>query len=128
MRLGDRVRFVHSVIGFLAISLQGCGAIGYDHREKIASAVLFKSNGDLDERVFVAALTERFSSDLFPQASLQSFVEELGGKCTGNMIDSMSCTIPRASRFCIDSRIRIEATMLAGSFKISKVASDHRAC
>lgn len=112
----------------LAIALQGCGTVGYDHREKISNALLFNSNGAVDERAFSGALTERLSLEPLPQASLRSFVESLSGTCTDSLLDRMSCALPLSAGYCMQSIIRIEASMVAGSFKITNVATDRRGC
>ena len=92
--------------------VQGCGALGYDNREKIARSTLYDEKGVLDVNAFSAALVAKFSNANSPPASLTALVESIGGKCSVSPKekDSMYCSIPQSGSFCIASNIQLFVT------------------
>ena len=97
--------------------LQGCGALGYDNREKIARLTLYDEKGILDANAFSAALFAKFANANSPPASLAAFVESIGGKCSISPTekDSMYCSIPQSGQFCVVSNIQLFVTTSNGA-------------
>lgn len=110
-------RYAHKTLAFclvvpLAIApllLQSCGFLDYDHRGKIAHATLYDEKGVLDERALSAALVARFANTNSPPASLDAFVESLGGKCNlrPEQEISMYCSIPQSGTLCVARVIQL---------------------
>jgi hypothetical protein len=99
--------------------LQGCGVLGYDNREQLAKSTLYDQKGVLDEKAFASALLGKFDQQNSPPASLVKFVESLGGKCTINVKDAMSCSIPQSGTFCLENSISLSVIINSGA--ISKI-------
>lgn len=125
-----RLNFVRNL--FISLSLlsllAGCSTLGYDHRERIAKAVLHLPSGALDEKALSGALMEKFSNRASSPAALSSFVEALGGKCSPSLSGSMSCSIPQSGSFCISSRIDIDAVVSYGAISTLRARSKNDGC
>lgn len=101
---------------FASLFLQGCSVIGYDNRDTIARTTLYNEKGVLDANAFSAALIAKFTNANSPPASLIAFVESIGGKCaiSPKERDSMYCSIPQWSTFCVASDIQLVVTTSKG--------------
>jgi hypothetical protein len=121
-----RSLYLLTVIG--CVALLGCSS--YDHREKIASAVLYTEKGSIDPKAFSGALMEKFSSTNSPPSSLDAFVVSLGGKCYPgkNPNESLVCSIPQTATFCVESTIQITASLSAGAIASIKAQQANRGC
>ena len=106
-----------TTLAFVPLLLQGCGALGYDNREKIAHAILYDEKGVFDANAFSAALIAKFANANSPPASLIAFVESIGGKCSisPEEKDSMHCSIPQSGSFCVANEIQLFVTTSNGA-------------
>jgi hypothetical protein len=115
-----------SVFGLVLVSAcltQGCSVMGYDHREKIARAVLYDGKGNIDEKVFSSALFEKFSHVNSPPTALTGFVQSLGGNCSKDPknLNQMHCSIPVSGTICVESRI--DLFIVTGNGDISSITA-----
>jgi hypothetical protein len=101
----------------LLLPLCGCSTIfGYDHRDKLARAILFPhddpmrdfpSDQEFDDEVFSKALLARFPTGA-PAANLQRFAESFGGRCKKSASNLLECVIPETGIICYITEIRID--------------------
>jgi hypothetical protein len=108
--------------------LQGCGVLGYNNREQITKSTLYDEKGVLDEKAFAGALYGKFDQQNSPPASLVKFVESLGGKCSINVKDAMSCSIPQSGTFCAENYISLSVITSSGAISKIFAKSQFRGC
>jgi len=104
---------------FIGLFIALIAGFGYDHREKIAMAIIF-SNDDLsrqfpswqasDDKVFSSALLTRFPVNS-PSSNLQAFIRLLGGQCTKQKSGNLFCNLPEIGVFCYATSIHIDVQL-----------------
>jgi hypothetical protein len=106
-----------AIAAALLLPLCGCKTIfGYDHRDKLAVAILFPhddpwrefpSDQQFDDQVFSQALLARFPKGS-PFADLQRFAESFDGRCQESTSERSECVIPETGIICYITEIRID--------------------
>jgi hypothetical protein len=109
--------------------LAGC-SLAQDNREKIAFAVLYNGKGVLNTKLFSNVLMERFSSQNSSPGELDSFVKSLGGSCHAERqaADSLICSVPETATVCVESFIRISASLSASRITTIQAEQVLRGC
>lgn len=82
----------------------------FDHTSKLAQAVLFQPNSNLDQRAFSAAINARFPPGTNPER-LVTFVESLNGYCTHNEKGKLHCSLDESGAFCVVNKIGLDVEL-----------------
>lgn len=99
-------------LSVLLAPLGGLWMISFSHSAKIAKAVLYDQNGNLNDQAITAALAVRFPFGAKLE-NVQSFVEMLDGRCVRNQGDVMHCTIVSSATLCVVATIEIMVAVSA---------------
>lgn len=94
------------VLCSLLFCTASCGVLGYDHRARVAVAVLNQPAGRPNDAALSAALNARFAAGTSPEA-LRAFVQSLDGKCGHIASNQMHCEIPLTAVICVAQELEL---------------------
>ncbi|MYN16383.1 hypothetical protein GTP81_06420 [Rugamonas sp. FT107W] len=84
----------------------------FDNTEKIVHALLFRANGDLDEKIFLAAMTGRFPKGTEVR-ELIAFITAFKGQCKAGSNDKLNCSLDVSGAFCVATKMQIDVKTTA---------------
>jgi len=84
----------------------------FDNTGKIVHALLFRANGDLDEKIFLAAMNGRFPKGTEVR-ELIAFVTAFKGQCKAGGDDKLNCSLDVSGAFCVSTKMQIDVKTTA---------------
>jgi len=80
----------------------------FDNTEKLIHFLLLRTDDDLDEQTFLAAMKARFPKGTKVR-ELLVLVDTFKGKCSTENDGKLICSLDIAGTFCVGTKLRIEA-------------------
>lgn len=110
------------------LALSACSILGYNHRDRIAVAILDQPDGQMNTEAYTAALNARFPTGSSVDR-LVDVVHKLGGSCRHALPSSWECSVPRVAAFCVANALHITvSTLPSGAIEHLAASNINSAC